>query len=79
MSDPLHGANWPPGDHDLPEAPLDLSVWTFLALLLFAAFVVLFFSMLTAPIDCPVQTAVLDPEACAPYERTPAYWAERGY
>jgi hypothetical protein len=79
MSDPLHGANWPPGDHDLPEAPLDLSVWTLVALALYAVFVVAATAMLLAPEDCPAQTAVFDPEACAAYERTPAYWAERGY
>jgi hypothetical protein len=79
MSNPLHGANWPPGDHDLPEAQPDLSVATFLGLLLFSAFVVVFFAMLTSPEDCPVQTALLDPKACDVYERTPAYWAERGY
>ena len=79
MSDPLHGANWPPGDHDLPEAPLDLSVWTLVALALYAVFVVAATAMVLAPEDCTAQTAVFDPEACAAYERTPADWAERGY
>ena len=38
-----------------------------------------FFSMWTSPMDCPVEKAVFDPQSCNAYERTPAYWAERGY
>lgn len=79
MPNPLKGANWPPGDHDLPEREPDMSIWTFFGLLLFAAFVVVFFSMWTSPMDCPVEKAVFDPQSCNAYERTPAYWAERGY
>jgi hypothetical protein len=32
-----------------------------------------------APEDCPVDVAVLHPEACAPYEKTQQYWSDHGY
>jgi hypothetical protein len=57
-----------------------LPTWALVALALVGAgFAAVCAAMLTAPEDCPAQTAVFDPEACAAYERTPAYWAERGY
>ena len=53
--------------------------WTLVALALYATFIFVATAMFLAPADCPVQTAVFDPDACDAYERTPAYWAERGY
>jgi hypothetical protein len=49
------------------------------ALALYAVFLVVATAMLLAPEECPAPTALFRPEACAAYERTPAYWAERGY
>lgn len=53
--------------------------WTLVALAIYAAFIVVATAMLLAPEGCPAPTALFRPEACASYERTPAYWAERGY
>ena len=53
--------------------------WTLVALAIYASFIVVATAMLLAPEDCPAPTSLFRPEACAAYEQTPAYWAERGY
>ena len=81
---PLRGAHWPPGYLASPQpSPAwrlvgRTACWA-LVLAVYGVLVVALAATFLAPEDCPVDVAVLHPEACAPYEKTQQYWSDHGY